>query len=162
MSPTKRSKKPARSTKAVGRKKSGGFTEEERAAMKERTRELKAETARGSRSDKADGESEVLAKIAELPEPDRGMARRLHDIIKASAPVLSPKTWYGMPAYARDGKVVCFFQAAQKFKARYATLGFSDEAKLDQGDMWPTSFGLKALSAAEEARIRELVKRAVS
>jgi uncharacterized protein YdhG (YjbR/CyaY superfamily) len=162
MSPTKRSKKPAKSPAAVGKKKAARFTDEERAAMKERARELKAEAGRSSRADKADGESDVLAKIAELPEPDRAMARRLHDIIKASAPVLSPKTWYGMPAYARDGKVVCFFQAAQKFKARYATLGFSDEAKLDQGDMWPTAFGLKALTAAEEARVRELVKRAVS
>ena len=153
MSPTKRAKKPARSTAAARKKKSGVFTDEERAAMKERARELKGG---------ADGEAAVLAKIAELPEPDRAMARRLHDIIRASAPVLSPRTWYGMPAYARDGKVVCFFQGAQKFKARYATLGFSDEANLDQGDMWPTSFGLKALTAAEEARVRELVKRAVS
>jgi uncharacterized protein YdhG (YjbR/CyaY superfamily) len=160
MSPIRRSSKPARS-KAAGKKKGGVFTGEERAAMKERARELKAEARRSSRADKADGESDVLAKIAELPEPDRAMARRLHDIIRASAPVLSPKTWYGMPAYARDGKVVCFFQGAQKFKARYATLGFSDEANLDQGDMWPTSFGLKRLTAAEEARVRELVKRAV-
>jgi len=130
--------------------------------MKERALELKAEARRGSRADKAAGESDVLAKIAELPEPDRAMARRLHDIIKASAPVLSPRTWYGMPAYAREGKVVCFFQGAQKFKARYATLGFSDEANLDEGDMWPTSFALKELTAAEEARISALVKRAVS
>ena len=130
--------------------------------MKERARELKAEAGRGSRANKADGESEVLAKIAELPEPDRTMARRLHEIIKASAPALSPKTWYGMPAYASDGKVVCFFQGAQKFKARYATLGFSDEANLDQGNMWPTSFALKELTGAEEASISALVKRALS
>src|SRR3990170_4956669 len=122
--------------------------------MKERAQELKA--------DKADGESAVLAKIAEMPEPDRAMAKRLHAIIKASAPGLSPKTWYGMPAYAMDGKVVCFFQSAQKFKSRYATFGFSDEAKLDEGAMWPTSFALKELTASEEARIGALVKRAVS
>jgi uncharacterized protein YdhG (YjbR/CyaY superfamily) len=136
------------------KEKSRGFTAEERAAMKERAQELKA--------GKADGESEVLAKIAEMPEPERAMARRLHAIIQASAPGLSPKTWYGMPAYARDGKVVCFFQSAQKFKSRYATFGFSDEASLDDGAMWPTSFALKELTAAEEARIGELVKRAVS
>ena len=162
MSPTKRSRTPARTTAAVGQKKSGAFTDEERAAMKERALELKAEARRGSRADKAAGESDVLAKIAELPEPDRAMARRLHDIIKASAPVLSPRTWYGMPAYAREGKVVCFFQGAQKFKARYATLGFSDEANLDEGDMWPTSFALKELTAAEEARIAALVHQAVT
>jgi uncharacterized protein YdhG (YjbR/CyaY superfamily) len=140
--------------------KSEGFTDEERAAMKERAQELKAE----ARSDKkkADGESDVLAKIAEMPEPDRAMAKRLHEIIKASAPALSPKTWYGMPAYAKDGKVVCFFQSAQKFKSRYATFGFSDEANLDEGAMWPTSFALKELTATEEARIVELVKKAVS
>jgi uncharacterized protein YdhG (YjbR/CyaY superfamily) len=140
--------------------KSEGFTDEERAAMKERAQELKAE-ARANK-DKVDGESEVLAKIAELPEPDRTMGKRLHDIIKASAPTLSPKTWYGMPAYAKDGKVVCFFQSAQKFKSRYATFGFSDEAKLDEGAMWPTSFALKELTATEEARISALVKKAVS
>lgn len=149
----------ARSTAAIN-KKSRGFTDEERAAMKERARELKAE-ARASKN-KAEGESDVLAKIAEMPEPDRSMARRLHEIIKASAPVLSPKTWYGMPAYARDGKVVCFFQCAQKFNARYATLGFSDMANLDEGSMWPTSFALTELTEAEEARISELVKKAVS
>ena len=142
--------------------KSKGFTNEERAAMKARAQELRAEAHRGSRADKADGESAVLAKIAELQEPDRTMAKRLHAIIKASAPALSPKTWYGMPAYARDGKVVCFFQSAQKFKARYATFGFSDEANLDEGAMWPTSFALKELTAAEEARIGALVKKAVS
>jgi uncharacterized protein YdhG (YjbR/CyaY superfamily) len=145
-------------------KKSEGFTDEERAAMKERARELKAEARRSPRAkkDKADGESDVLAKIAEMPEPDRAMAERLHEIIKASAPALSPKTWYGMPAYAKDGKVVCFFQSAQKFNSRYATLGFSDKANLDEGAMWPTSFALKELTAAEEAKISALVKRAVS
>ncbi|HUG87963.1 MAG TPA: DUF1801 domain-containing protein [Actinomycetota bacterium] len=137
-----------------------GFTDEERSAMKERAREMKAEARRGPRADKADGESAVLAKIAEMPEPDRAMATRLHAIITASAPALSPKTWYGMPAYAKDGKVVCFFQSAQKFKSRYATLGFNDEAKLDEGAMWPTSFALKELTAAEEAKIAALVKKA--
>ena len=132
------------------------FTDEERAAMKERAKELKAEAR------KADGENAVLAKIAEMPEPDRAMAERLHAIITASAPDLSPKTWYGMPAYAKDGKVVCFFQSAEKFKSRYATLGFSDDANLDEGAMWPTSFALKELTAAEEARIGALVKKAVS
>jgi uncharacterized protein YdhG (YjbR/CyaY superfamily) len=128
--------------------------------MKERAKELKAE-ARAKKS-KADGESDVLAKIAEMPEPDRALAERLHAIITASAPALSPKTWYGMPAYARDGKIVCFFQSAQKFKSRYATLGFSDEANLDEGAMWPTSFALTALTATEEAKIIALVKQAVS
>ena len=141
-------------------KKSKGFTDEERAAMKERAQELKAE-ARANKK-KAEGESDLLAKIAEMPEPDRAMAERLHEIVKASAPALSPKTWYGMPAYARDGKVVCFFQSAQKFKTRYASLGFSDAANLDEGAMWPTSFALKELGAAEEAKIGALVKRAVS
>ncbi|GIK38360.1 MAG: hypothetical protein BroJett011_21930 [Chloroflexota bacterium] len=140
--------------------KDKGFTDEERAAMKERARELKAE-ARANK-DKAAGERDVLAKIAEMPEPDRSMAERLHAIIKASAPALSPKIWYGMPAYARDGKVVCFFQSAQKFNARYATFGFSDTANLDEGAMWPTSFALKELTAAEEAKISTLVKKAVS
>jgi hypothetical protein len=138
-----------------------GFTEEERAAMKERARELKAAGRRGPRADKADGERAVLAKLAEMPEPDRAMGERLHAIIKASAPGLSPRLWYGMPAYARDGKVVCFFQDAQKFKTRYATLGFSDKANLDEGAMWPTAFALKELTAAEEARIGALVKKAV-
>jgi uncharacterized protein YdhG (YjbR/CyaY superfamily) len=130
--------------------------------MKERTRELKAEARRGPRAKKgkADGESDVLAKIAEMPEPDRGMAQRLHEIVRASAPSLSPRTWYGMPAYARDGKVVCFFQSAQKFKTRYATLGFSDQADLDDGALWPVAFALKELTAAEEARITALVKKA--
>jgi len=133
-----------------------GFTPEERAAMKERARELKAAAS------KADGEQDVLAKIAELPEPDRAMATRVHAIVKASAPDLSPRTWYGMPAYAKDGKVVCFFQSAQKFKTRYATLGFSDTAKLDDGAMWPTSFALMRLTRADEAKIRALVKKAAS
>jgi hypothetical protein len=130
-----------------------GFTAEERAAMKERARELKA--------GKADGESDVLAKIAEMPQPDRAMAERLHALIKAAAPALSPRTWYGMPAYAKDGKVVCFFQSAQKFKTRYATLGFSDAANLDEGALWPVAFALKELTAADEARISALVKKAV-
>ena len=142
----------------MGAKKSKGFTAEERAAMRERAKEQKAE-ARANKN-RAEGESDVLAKIAEMQEPDRAMAERLHEIVKASAPALSPKTWYGMPAYAKDGKVVCFFQSAQKFNARYATLGFSDEANLDEGAMWPTSFALKELSAAEEAKIGALVKRA--
>ena len=139
-----------------------GLTDEERAAMKERAQEQKAAARRGAKKDKADGEGAALAKIAEMPEPDRAMAKRLHAIIKASAPALSPKTWYGMPAYAKDGKVVCFFQSAQKFKSRYATFGFSDEANLDEGAMWPISFALKELTAAEEAQIGALVKKAVS
>ena len=144
--------------------KSEGFTNEERAAMKERVQELKAEARRGPRAkkDEADGESDVLAKIAAMREPDRAMAMRLHAIVKASAPALSPKTWYGMPAYAKDGKVVCFFQSAQKFKTRYATFGFSDKANLDEGAMWPTAFALTKLTAADEARIGALVKKAVS
>jgi uncharacterized protein YdhG (YjbR/CyaY superfamily) len=142
-------KKTARKSKAAG------FSAEERAAMKERAQELKAEASR------ADGERALLAKIAEMDGPDRAMAERLHAIISAGAPELAPKTWYGMPAYARDGKVVCFFQSAEKFKARYATLGFSDEAKLDDGAMWPTSFALTELTAAAEAKIEALVKRAV-
>ncbi len=142
--------------------KSEGFTDEERAAMKERAQELKAEARRGPRADKAGGESDVLAKIAEMPEPDRAMGKRLHEIVKASAPALSPKTWYGMPAYARDGKVVCYFTPASKFKSRYATFGFNDAANLDEGAMWPTSFALKELTATEEAKISALVKRALS
>ena len=149
----------AKSTAAIN-KKSKGFTDEERAAMKERAKELKAE-ARANQN-KAEGESAVLAKIAEMPEPERGMAKRLHAIIKASAPILSPKTWYGMPAYAKDGKVVCFFQSAQKFKTRYATFGFMHEANLDEGAMWPTAFALTELTAADEATITALVKKAVS
>jgi len=137
-----------------------GFTTEERAAMKERARELKAE-ARANKN-RADGESDLLEKIAEMRGPDRAMAKRLHAIVTASAPALSPKTWYGMPAYAKDGKVVCYFQSAQKFNSRYATFGFSDEANIDEGTMWPTSFALKELTAADEARIGALVKKAVS
>jgi uncharacterized protein YdhG (YjbR/CyaY superfamily) len=156
MSPKNQTQK-SKSTPATA--KSGGFTDEERAAMKERAQELKAE-ARANKK-KADGESDVLAKIAEMPEQDRAMAERLHAIVKASAPALSPKTWYGMPAYAKDGKVVCFFQSAQKFKTRYATFGFNDTANLDEGAMWPTSFALKELNAAAEARISALVKKAV-
>jgi uncharacterized protein YdhG (YjbR/CyaY superfamily) len=142
--------------------KSTTFTDEERAAMKERARELKAASRRGPHGDKADGERDVLAKIAEMPESDRVMAERLHALVKASAPDLAPKTWYGMPAYAKDGKVVCFFQSADKFKSRYATFGFSDEANLDEGAVWPTAFALTELTAADEARIGALVKKAVS
>ncbi len=138
-----------------------GFTEEERAAMKERAQEVKAAGRRGPRA-KADDEEALLAKIAEMDEPDRSMAERVHAIVKASAPELASKTWYGMPAYARDGKVVCFFQSAGKFKSRYATLGFNDDANLDEGTMWPTSFALTALTPEVEARIGELVKKAVS
>jgi uncharacterized protein YdhG (YjbR/CyaY superfamily) len=161
MSAKKDTQNSTKSITATG-KKSKGFTDEERAAMKERAQELKAEARRTPRAEKAGGESDVLAKIAEMPQPDRAMGKRLHEIIKASAPVLSPKTWYGMPAYAKDGKVVCFFQSAQKFNSRYATLSFSDEANLDEGAMWATSFALKELSATEEAKISALVKRAVS
>ncbi len=157
----KATKKSAKSTTATG-KSSKGFTDEERAAMKERAQELKAAARRGPHADKADGESDVLAKIAEMQEPDRAMAERLHAIIKASAPALWPRTWYGMPAYAKEGKVVCFFQSAQKFKTRYATFGFSDKANLDEGALWPVAFALKELTAAEEARIGALVKQAVS
>jgi uncharacterized protein YdhG (YjbR/CyaY superfamily) len=153
MSPKNDKQKSAKSATSTI-KTSKGFTDEELDAMKERVRELKAA--------KTDVESDVLAKIEELPEPDRTMAKRLHALIKASAPALSPRLWYGMPAYARDGKVVCFFQSAQKFKTRYATLGFSDTAKLDEGAMWPTAFALKELTAADEARIGALVKKAVS
>ena len=149
-----------KSTKSA--EKSRGFTAEEQAAMKERVQELKAEARRGSGAKKADGEQDVLAKIAEMKASDRTMAKRVHAIVKANAPDLSPKTWYGMPAYAKDGKVVCFFQSAEKFNARYATFGFSDTANLDEGAMWPTSFALKELTDAEEARIGELVKQAVS
>src|SRR5437868_15108566 len=153
MSPNREAQKSAKSSTTIG-KKFKGFTDEERAAMKDRVQELKA--------DKANGESVVLAKIAEMREPDRAMAKRLHAIIKSSTPALSPKLWYGMPAYAQDDKVVCFFQSAQKFKTRYATLGFSDKANLDEGPMWPTAFALKELTAAAEARIGALVKRAVT
>jgi hypothetical protein len=150
MSDTQKSAKRTTATK----KKAEAFTAEERSAIKERVKETKA--------DKADGESDVLAKIAEMPAPDRAMAKRLHAIIKGSAPTLSPRTWYGMPAYAKDGKVVCFFQSGQKFKTRYATLGFSDAANLDEGTMWPNAFALTKLTAADEARISALVKTAAS
>jgi hypothetical protein len=154
MKPAQKSmQKSAKSTTAMS-KKFTGFTDEERGAMKERVQELK--------DDKGDGESAVLAKIAEMQEPDRTMGKRLHAIIKESVPALSPRLWYGMPAYAKDGKVVCFFQPAQKFKTRYATFGFSDKANLDEGVMWPAAFALKGLTAAEEARIAALVKKAVS
>jgi uncharacterized protein YdhG (YjbR/CyaY superfamily) len=156
MSAKKATRKPAKSAPA-GNRKSRGFTAEERAAMKERAQELKVEAA------KADGESAVLAKIAEMPEPDRAMAKRLHALVTASAPALSPKTWYGMPAYAdKDGKVVCYFTPASKFNSRYATFGFNDDANLDEGVMWPTSFALKELTAAAEKEISALVKKAVS
>ena len=154
MSPKKATKKATANEAPARAKKSAGFTADERAAMKERARELKAE------AEKADGEHELLAKIAEMPEPDRSMATRVHAIVRKSAPELSPKTWYGMPAYAKDGKVVCFFQSAHKFKARYATFGFSDTAALDEGVMWPTSFALLKLTSAEEKKLAELVKRA--
>jgi uncharacterized protein YdhG (YjbR/CyaY superfamily) len=157
----KDTQKSAESTTPTG-KTFEGLTDEERAALKQRTRELKAEARRGPRADKADGERDVLAKIAEMPEPDRAMAERLHEIVKASAPALAPKTWYGMPAYAKDGKVVCFFQPAEKFKSRYATFGFDVAANLDDGAMWPTAFALKELTAADEARIAALVKKAAS
>ncbi len=155
----KDTQKSAKRTTAT-RKTSNGFTDEERAAMKARAQELKAE-ARANKN-RADGERDVLAAIAEMPEPDRGMGKRLHAIVQASAPDLWPKTWYGMPAYAKDGKVVCFFQSAEKFNARYATFGFSDEANLDKGALWPVAFALKELTAAEEKKIAALVKKAVS
>ena len=157
----KGTQKSARSNSAVG-KSSAGFTDEERAAMRERVQELKAAARPGARAEKADEESAVLEKIAAMPAADRAMGERLHALIKSSAPGLSPKLWYGMPAYAKDGNVICFFQAAHKFKARYGTLGFSDKAALDEGHMWPTTFALKELTAADEARIATLVKRAVS
>ena len=149
-----------KSAKSTTGKASTGFTDEERAAMKERARELKAAARAGK--DKEDGERDVLAKIAEMPEADRALAERLHAIITASAPALEPRLWYGMPAYAKDGQVVCFFQSGHKFKTRYATLGFSDKAHLDDGAMWPTAFALTELTAADEARIGALVKKAVS
>jgi uncharacterized protein YdhG (YjbR/CyaY superfamily) len=157
----KDTQKSAKSTAATD-KKFEGFTDEERGAMKERAQELKAAARRSPRGKKADEESAVLAKIAEMPKPDRAMAERLHAVIKASAPALSPRLWYGMPAYAKDGKVVCFFQSAHKFKSRYATFGFNDTANLDEGAMWPTAFALTELTAADEARIGALVKKAVS
>lgn len=148
MSPTKTKKK--------------SFSAEERAAMKERARELKAEASRGGKTSKDDGEADVLAKIAEMPKADRDMAKRLHALVKENAPDLTSRTWYGMPAYALDGKVVCFFKSAHKFKSRYATLGFSDRANLDEGAMWPTDFALQELGTAEEKRIAALLKKAVS
>jgi uncharacterized protein YdhG (YjbR/CyaY superfamily) len=151
-----------KSTKNTTGKASKGFTDEERAAMAERAQELKAAARRDSRADKADGESDVRAKIAAMPEPDRTMAERIHALLKASVPVLSPRTWYGMPAYAKDGDLICFFQSAHKFKSRYATFGFSDKANLDDDAMWPTAFALVELTATVEARLLELVKRAVS
>jgi uncharacterized protein YdhG (YjbR/CyaY superfamily) len=161
MSAKKATATTAQRSTVKGKRGSAKFSDFEREAMKERAQELKAEARRSARSGKSDGESALLEKIAEMKGPDKTMATRLHALIKATAPDLSPKTWYGMPAYARDGKVVCFFQSAQKFKARYATLGFSDEAKLDDGAMWPTSFALKELTASEEAAIRALLTKAV-
>src|SRR5207302_1569587 len=152
----KDTQKPAKSTSARGTRRSGVFTDEERGAMKDHVREQKAA------ADKADGESAVLAKIAEMPEPDRAMGERLHAVIKDSGPALSPRLWYGMPAYAKDGNVVCFFQPALKFKTRYVTLGFSDKANLDERNMWPTAYALTEVTAADEARIGALVKKAVS
>jgi uncharacterized protein YdhG (YjbR/CyaY superfamily) len=157
----KDTQKSAKSTSAID-KTSLRFTDEERAAMKDRVQELKAAARRGPSADKADDESAVLAKIADMPKPDRAMGERLHAVIKASTPSLSPRLWYGMPAYAKDGKVVCFFQSAQKFKTRYATFGFSDKANLDKGAMWPTAFALTELTADDEAKIGALVKKAVS
>jgi uncharacterized protein YdhG (YjbR/CyaY superfamily) len=158
MSPTRSTRKPATASAANA---SSGFTEEERAAMREHAKELRAARRRGS-GDGKDAEAEMLKKIAEMPERDRALAERLHAIIKANAPVLSPRTWYGMPAYAKDGNVICFFQPSQKFKTRYAALGFSDKANLDDGNMWPSSFAVVKLGAAEEARVAALVKKAVS
>jgi uncharacterized protein YdhG (YjbR/CyaY superfamily) len=158
MSPNKGKQNSARNANKAFKR----FTDEERAAMRERAQELKTAARRGSGAKKADGESDVLAKIAQMPESDRVMAERLHAIIKASAPTLSPRTWYGMPAYAKGSNVVCFFQSAQKFKTRYATLGFSDKANLDEGAMWPTAFALTELTVAQEKKIISLVKKAVS
>jgi uncharacterized protein YdhG (YjbR/CyaY superfamily) len=151
-------KDPPKSAKSA----TGKFTAEERAAMKDRAQELKADSRRGGRANKADGESDVLAKIAEMQKSDRVMAERIHAIVKETAPDLTPKTWYGMPAYAKDGNVLCFFRSAQKFKTRYATFGFSDKANLDDGDMWPTDFALKEMTAATEKKIAALVKKAAS
>lgn len=161
MSPKREVQKSTKAAAMTG-KSVHGFTREERVAMRERAQELKTESRRGPRAKEAGGEGEVLAKIAEMPEPDRSMAERLHAIIKASAPALSPRTWYGMPAYAKDGNVVCFFQSAAKFKVRYATLGFSDHANLGEGTMWPVAFALKELTAEDEVRLVALMKRAVS
>lgn len=156
----KKAEKDAQNTTPLN-KKSKGFTGEERSAMKERAQELKTEAGRRTKKGKVDGESDVLAKIAEMPEPEHSMAKRLHEIIKANAPELSPKTWYGMPAYAKEDKIICFFQSAHKFKSRYATLGFSDAANLDEGKLYPVAFALKELSATEEAAIIALIKKAV-
>jgi uncharacterized protein YdhG (YjbR/CyaY superfamily) len=161
MTPTKESLKSTKSAAVTG-KAATGFTDEERAAMKERAQELKAEASRGASAKKADGEGDVLAKIAEMPEPDRSKAERIHALVKAAAPVLAPKTWYGMPAYAKDGNVVCFFQSSHRFKTRYATFGFSDKANLDDGTVWPVAFALKEMTAADEVKIAALVKKAVS
>jgi uncharacterized protein YdhG (YjbR/CyaY superfamily) len=162
MATKKATPKSAKSTSAAGKTSPKGLTDDERLAMKERLQELKAEGRRGPRDDKAEGESAVLAALAAMPQPDRALGERVHAIIKANAPALSPKTWYGMPAYAKDGKVICFFQTAAKFKARYATLGFQHDAKLDDGAMWPVAFALTKLTAAEEARIGALVRKAVN
>lgn len=161
MTAKKGTQRSAKSTSAIG-KTSKGFTDEERAAMKDRLQELEPASRRGPRAGKVDGESAVLANIAAMPEPDRALGERLHAIIKASAPALAPRLWYGMPAYAKDGTVVCFFQSAAKFKTRYATFGFLHEANLDEGAMWPTAFALKELTSAEEARIGALMMKAVS
>ena len=162
MSPKKDTQKSAESTTAIN-KKSKGWTDEEKAAMRNRAQELKAEARAASRKNKAEGESAALAAIAAMQEPDRSIAKRIHEIVKGSAPALSPKTWYGMPAYAnKDGEVICFFQSAQKFKARYAQFGFNDKANLDEGAMWPVAFALKELTVADEERIAALVKKAVS
>ena len=160
--PAKKATKSSAKSTTVIAKASKGFTDEERLAMRERVQELKAAARRGPGAGKADEDSAVLAKIAEMPEPDRAMGERLHAVIIASAPALSPRLWYGMPAYAKDGKIVCFFQSAQKFKTRYSTFGFSDSANLDEGAMWPTAFALKTMTAVEEAKIGKLVKKAVS
>jgi uncharacterized protein YdhG (YjbR/CyaY superfamily) len=162
MAETQATKKNTQTSRRTTGRASKTFSDEERAAMRERAREVKAAARRGSSAGKADGESEVLAKIAEMPGHDRAMAERVHAIIKASAPELAPRTWYGMPAYAKDGSVICFFRNAAKFKSRYATLGFSDKANLDEGDMWPTDFAVKELTGDVEARIAALVKKAVS
>jgi uncharacterized protein YdhG (YjbR/CyaY superfamily) len=162
LSPKEKDAQKTAKRSTAAKRQAKGFTDEERAAMREHARELKAAAGRGGRADEADGESEVLAKIAEMQQPDRGVAERLHALVRATAPELTPRTWYGMPAYAKNGKVVCFFQNAGKFKTRYATLGFSDKANLDEGAMWPTAFALKELDAEVEERIRVLVEQAVS
>jgi uncharacterized protein YdhG (YjbR/CyaY superfamily) len=159
MSAKKATTQRAAKSTAAGKKTYAGFTDEERAAAKERARELKAEARRGA--DREAGDQDVLAKIAEMKGSDRAMAKRIHAIVKANAPDLAPKTWYGMPAYAKDGKIVCFFQPAAKFKSRYATFGFNDDANLDEGTMWPTSWALTELTAADEKKIAALVKKAV-